>query len=47
VSAREPEPLWHQAGALSAIALEIDRLAFLTADQIIVIGPERTATRLR
>jgi hypothetical protein len=43
----EPKPLWHQVGALCALALDIDRLAFLTADELIVIGPKRTAMRTR
>jgi hypothetical protein len=30
----EPKPLWHQVGALCALALDIDRLAFLTADEL-------------
>jgi hypothetical protein len=41
---KDQRPLWHQTGALSALALEIDRLAFFTADRLIVIGPKR-ATR--
>jgi len=39
------EPLWHQAGGIGALALEIDRLAFLTPRELIVIGPRAPRQR--